>query len=550
MAIDLPLTTPEFAARYRKMGLWKDVSLFHLFEQAALRFPEKIAVVEHTRSFTYTQLLDQVESLACALLDRGIGASSVVAMQSKNSVYLPVTHLACNRIGALFIPLHDSWRGPEVQHLLEKSKASAYISPVEYRGFDHAEMLEGMRDTLPDLEHFITFDGATANSASFEGLLTQRTHRREELEALTPDPDLPAAVMLSGGTTSLSKIGRFSSNDLLVMLNNFTSTNDFSADEVIAALAPAGTGATGYVFPILVPLLHGATSVILERWGDPKVATDMIVDNKCTMAVGIPTQLTRLAPEVESRDAADFAQFRCFFNSGAPLLYDIGVRIEKAMNCVCQAMYGTTDGGVPVVTKITDNQQQRLGTVGQVVPGNECQLWGEDLKPVAEGQRGEVVWRGADKSWGYLGDDEQTAKAFTADHFYRSGDLGEFDEEGYLRIVGRIKDMILRGGRNIYPGTLEDAIIKHPAVLDVSVAAMPDRELGERACAFAVLHQDATLELNDLTTFLATQELAIWQLPERLEIMPELPRGPGGKVLKADLTKMVTEKLLQSAGAA
>lgn len=549
MAIDLPLTTPAFAARYRAMGLWKDVSLFQLFEAAAKRYPEKTAVIEHRRSFTYAQMLDMVENLACALLDRGIGAGDVVAMQSKNSVYLPVTHLACNRIGALFIPLHDSWRGPEIEHLLQKSKASAFVSPTVYRDFDHAKMLDDMRATLPDLKHFITFDTATETSERFEDLLTSRTRTSGELDALTPDPDLPASVMLSGGTTSLSKIGRFSANDLLVMLNNFTRTNEFSPDDVIAALAPAGTGATGYVFPILVPLLHGATSVILERWGDPKVAADLIVDNNCTMAVGIPTQLTRLAPEVEARRPEDFASFRCFFNSGAPLLYDIGVRIEKAMDCVCQAMYGTTDGGVPVVTSIHDNQQQRLGTVGQVVPGNECQLWDENLQPVPKGQRGEVVWRGADKSWGYLGDDEQTAKAFTADHFYRSGDLGEFDEDGYLRIVGRIKDMILRGGRNIYPGTLEDAIIKHPAILDVAVAAMPDRELGERACAFAVLRPGAALTLPELTMFMEQQDLAIWQLPERLEILPELPRGPGGKVLKADLTKMVAEKL-SMAGAA
>lgn len=547
MAIDLPLTTPEFAARYREMGLWKDVSLFQLFEVSAKRTPEKTAVIEQTRSFTYAQILDMVESLAGALLDRGVEPGGVVAMQSKNSVYLPTAHLACNRIGALFIPLHDSWRGPEIQHLLHKAKASVFVSPVVYRDFDHAKMLEDMRDTLPDLRHYLTFDQATGTSERFEDLLTRRSRSADELDALTPDPDLPAAVMLSGGTTSLSKIGRFSANDLLVMLNNFTRTNEFSADDVIAALAPAGTGATGYVFPILVPLLHGATSVILERWGDPKQAVDLIIDNRCTMAVGIPTQLTRLAPEVEARNAEDFAHFRCFFNSGAPLLYDIGVRIEAAMGCVTQAMYGTTDGGVPVVTSIHDTQEQRIGTVGRVVPGNECQLWDEKLNEVPKGGRGEVVWRGADKSWGYLGDDEQTAKAFTADHFYRSGDLGEFDEDGYLRIVGRIKDMILRGGRNIYPGLLEDTIIKHPAVLDVAVAAMPDRELGERACAFAVLRPGAALSLSELTAFMSTHDLAIWQLPERLEIMPELPRGPGGKVLKADLTKMVTEKLMAGA---
>lgn len=349
--------------------------------------------------------------------------------------------------------------------------------------------------------------------------------------------------MLSGGTTALSKISRYSSNDLMVLLDNVAHTAEFVADDIIAALAPAGTGATGYVFPILMPILYGATSVILERWSDPEDAVNLIARHNCTAAVGIPTQLTRMIPALEHRTPDQFGRFRIFINAGAPLPYDTGFKIEALMGCKIQSMYGSTDGGTPVITNLKDKKEKRLGTVGKVVPGCECELWDPEGKPAPRWHSGEVVWRSADKSWGYLGDDEQTAKVFTRDRFYRSGDLGQFDDDGYLRIVGRVKDMILRGGRNVFPLTIEEQLIKHPSVLEVAVTAMPDPVLGERACAFVVLRDSQELSFETAVSFLKDQKLAIWQLPERLEIIQDLPRGPGGKVVKSRLTELVTAKL-------
>jgi acyl-coenzyme A synthetase/AMP-(fatty) acid ligase len=329
----------------------------------------------------------------------------------------------------------------------------------------------------------------------------------------------------------------------MVLLDNFAQTAELRAEDVVAGIAPAGTGATGYVFPILTPLLHGATSVILERWSDPEDAVDLIAYHRCTTAVGIPTQLTRMRPSLERRTPEQFEDFRLFVNAGAPLPYDTGFKIEALMACKIQSMYGSTDGGTPVMTTVKDPKEKRLRTVGKVVPGCECELWDLDGQVVPQGQSGEVAWRSADKSWGYLGDDDQTAKTFTAQRFYRSGDLGQFDSEGYLRIIGRVKDMILRGGRNVFPLTIEEQLVKHPSILEVAVTAMPDPILGERACAFVVLRRDQELTFESAVDFLKGQKLAVWQLPERLEIMEDLPRGPGGKVIKSKLTDLVTEKL-------
>lgn len=548
MSVSLPLTSPEHAARYRAMGLWHDKTFYEMFAASAARNPNKTAIVEGKRRITYAELLKTVNNVAGNLLDLGLKPGDVVSLQSKNSSVMPILHLACNRIGLLYLPLHDSWRDVEVMHLLKRAGARAIVLPVEYRGFNHAQMIAGIRKDLPDLKHVFTLDetadGTVPGTRKFSELLKPSTHTAAELDKLRPDPDLPAHTMLSGGTTALSKISRFTSNDLMVMLDNFTTRAEFTENDIAAALAPAGTGATGYVFPILVPLLHGATSVILERWGgNVPEAVDMILNEKCTYSVAIPTQLTLMVPELEKHKPEDFPHFRLSYNSGAPLPYDTGLKVEKLMGCVIQSMYGSTDGGVPTVTAAKDPQEKRLRTVGKVVPGCECELWGPDEKPVAKGEPGEVVWRGADKCYGYMGDDEQTAKHFTKDHFYKSGDLGQFDEDGYLRITGRVKDMILRGGRNISPLTIEQQLIKHPSVVDVAVTSMPDPVLGERACAFVVLKQGAKLGFEEAVEFLKTQHLAVWQLPERLEYIDDFPRGPGGKTLKSKLTQIVTEKL-------
>lgn len=543
MISHLPLTSAEEAARFRELGIWKDETLTDSFRKAADRFPNKIAVIDGKRRLTYSELNTLVDNIAGNFLELGLQQGDVVALQSRNSVEMPLIHLACNRIGLLYMPIHDAWRETELAHLLKIAKVKVLVLPVVYRDFNYLAMLEGIRAQLPDLQTVFTLEGTAPGYRPFTDLTKPTKHPATALDARRPDPDLPAHIMLSGGTTALSKVSRYSSNDLRAMLAMTEAGSGFAVTDVAAALAPAGTGATGYIYPILMPLLHGATSVILERWGDPEVALQLILDNKCTYAVGIPTQLTRLIPCLEQRKLEKFDHFRCFINAGAPMTYETGLKIETLMGCATHTIYGSTDGGCPTCTSILDPQEKRLRTVGRVAPGIECELRDPSGKVVAQGENGEVVWRSPHKSWGYLGDDAQTAAVFTADHFYKSGDVGRFDQDGYLQIVGRIKDMILRGGRNIFPALIEDLLMKHPSILDVSVAAMPDPELGERACAFVVLKEGAALSFADMTAFLKDQKIAIWQLPERLEIVADLPKGAGGKVTKSALTEMVSRKL-------
>jgi len=544
MSKSIFITTPEQAAKYRAQGYWKDQTIYQRVRASALVEPEKVAFIDADRRITYGQLLETVDRIAGNLLDLDIPAGGVVAVQSKNAAELTFMHLAAQRIGLLFMPLHDSWRHIEVEHCLKTAEATTLVIPGVYREFDHGAMIAEIRANLPHLKNVFVLDGKPgAGSRDFAELLKPHRHTSAELDARTPSADAPATVMLSGGTTAMSKISVWSSNNVLDALDGYAKATGYTRAERTAAIAPAGTGATGYVYGLLAPVVLGGTSVILTRWKDPEEAIQMVVEHRCTHGVGIPTQLTLMIPGLEQRPLEQFTAFQVFTNAGAPLTTDTAEKIERLMGCKIQTLYGATDAGTAIMTTIGDPQDKRLTRAGRVVPGFDCLLWDAQGQVVPIGEPGEVVWRGPSKSWGYLGDETSTRNAFTADGFFKSGDLGQFDEDGYLRIVGRIKDMILRGGRNVSPRTSEEPLMTHPAVLEAAVAAMPDPVLGERACAFVMLKPGTALSFDEMIAFLTERKLAIWQLPERLEVVDDMPRSTGGKIAKARLTALVTEKL-------
>ncbi len=536
------ITQPHKAAEYRAQGFWKDQTVYERVRQAALVEPGKTAIIDSGRRFTYADVLRTIDTLAGNLLALGLPKGSVVAVQCKNAAELPLMHMAAQRIGLLYIPLHDSWRATEVEHTLSRSEAQVLVIPGVYRDFDHGAMVQEMIGRLP-LKHVFVLDGKPGPFRDFAELLKPHRFSTGELDAQRPDPDHPATVMLSGGTTSLSKISLWSANNLLDALDGYAKAVGYGRTDVTAAIAPAGTGATGYVYGLLSPLLFGGTSVILPRWKEPKEAIQMILEHRCTHGIGIPTQLTMMVPGLQQRKPADFSFFKVFTNAGAPLTTETAKQVEHLMGCKIQTLYGATDAATAIMTTIEDPEDKRLSTAGRVVPGFECMLWNAEGLEVPAGEPGEVVWRGPSKSWTYLNDLVNSRAVFTADGFYRSGDLGQFDAQGYLRIVGRIKDMVLRGGRNISPRTIEEPMMAHPAVLEIAVAAMPDPVLGERACAFVMLKPGQSLGFEQMITFLTDAKLAVWQLPERLEIVEDMPRSTGAKIAKGQLTAMVTAKL-------
>jgi acyl-CoA synthetase (AMP-forming)/AMP-acid ligase II len=474
-------------------------------------------------------------ALAEWLLGLGLEPGDAVALQSPNRTALALTHLACDRADLLFVPLSSEWRQREIGHLLKVARARVVIVPQTKSDFDYVAMIDELRSELPDLAHVGTLDGRAAG-VDFD--FNEVSRRASGLVSVVRDPNLPRFVMVTSGTTDLPRLSLWTDNNLWYFMQNFIRSVDLSPDDIAVGFCPANTGATGYVFGVLGPLLAGASSVLLEHWS-PQEALALIEAERATTATAVPTQVVKMLQQDNLGDH-DFSSLRLFTNAGAAMPPAAAKEMEEVFGCKAHVCYGATDGGVPSMTRTDDPAEKRQGTVGQLLPGNEVKLLDAMGEEVAPGAAGEICWRSPTKSFGYLNDAERDEAAFDADGFYHSGDLGMFDEEGYLYITGRAKDLIIRGGQNISPQELEIVLADHPAVSEVSVIGVPDAVYGERVCACVVTRPGRSVTLDDLAAFLLGRGVAKFKLPERLAVFDDLPKSAGGKISKVELRSSVT----------
>ena len=542
------LQSDEEAQRYHAEGRWGQRLLVDVFDATVARTPDKTAIVEAHRRLSYRELQRQSENLAAALLRLGVRHGDVVAVQAPNWAELPTVHLATNRIGAIFVPLSEGFRERELLHLLAKARVKVLFCPQAFRGFGAAALLAGQRAALPLLQHIVTMRAAAAaGEPGFEAMAQhdgwRATHGAPWLHAQRADADAPSHVMVSSGTTGLPRCSLFSDNNTLVkLLGQYVTAAGVDEHDVAAALAPAGTGATGYNYPILTLLLLGGTSVLLEHWSGKHLdqALALIADHRCTVATVVPAQMAQLV-QAGPLPGRDYSALRVVTNAGAKLPPAVAEGMERLFGCTVQGVYGTSEAGATAMTRVDDPVDKRRSTVGRPLDGQELRILDDDDLPVPPGAVGEVCWRGPNKSYGFLNDPAASAAVWGRDGLLDSGDLGRLDDEGYLHIVGRKKDMIIRGGQNVNPGAIEEVLLHHPSVGQVAVVPFADAVLGERIAACVVAKGDKPPALNDLKAFVREQGLAAWHQPELLVLLTELPRNAGGKVDKRALSQLATD---------
>ncbi len=535
----------DLRRRYVEAGLWPERALFDLVDASARQDPGKIAVADPHHRLTYQQFLSLTQRLAAVLLDVGVQPGEPVAIQAPNSVFLPLVHIAVNRVQGIYVSIHAQWRESEVRHLLRQSRARVlFVADQCEEGYDHISMVDTLRADIPDLEHVVPLTIGPSGLAALpseDRIVDELTEAR--LAHIPIDPDAPRHTMMSSGTTSMPKISEWSDNGLHAAFGrNYVDTAHLTADDVVLGVAPASTGATGYVYGVLAPLLVGATSVLLDPW-DPHRAVELLDAEQASCLVAVPAQIVKMLGSPRAMSGS-FARLRCISNGGAPLSEAHARQAEAVFGCRVHTMYGATDAGVPTSMDLDDPEDRRVTTVGRVVEGMELRTVDEMDVPTPAGEPGEVVWRGAHKVLGYMNDDAATAAAFDAEGWYHSGDIGILDADGFLRIVGRKKDMILRGGQNIYPGEIEEILDTHPKVESVAVVAVPDAVLGERACAFVIPKSAADpLTFDEMIECCRAAGLVKYKWPERLELVDEFPMSAGGKVQKAALTALAASRV-------
>ncbi|WP_134668295.1 MULTISPECIES: AMP-binding protein [unclassified Amycolatopsis] len=541
------MSTPTVRDRYREdeiqafyeAGYWHRDGLAELLETRSRTHGAKVFVSDGTTSRSYSAVRSQSLRLAGGLRELGIGRGDRVAVQLPNWTEFAVIAAAVSRLGAVLVPIMPIYRATEVGYVLGHSGAKVAITCEEFKGFGHLEMFSALRKENPAFESLVVARGQHGSAASLDDLMAG------------PEPDLappPSAddgflIVYTSGTTSRPKGCFHTFNTLRASAEAIAKSVQYTEDDVQFGPSPV-THSTGLVTSVVLPLLAGASSHFMEAW-EPEEGLQRIAKHGCTAAV-TATPFLQMLTAAHDSDRHDASSLRLWVCAGSPIPGSIVRRAaEKFAGCRVLSLYGRSENFLTTMCTLDDPPDRSATSDGSAVAGAAVKIVDETGAEVPRGTEGDIAYHGPSHMLEYYRDPEQTSALFTAEGYSRSGDLGFMDEDGYVRVTGRLKDIVIRGGLNISARELEDLLLEHPAVGAVAVVGMPDERLGERVCAYVVPAGDAAPALADLTSYLRERDVATPKLPERLEVVAELPMTATGKVQKHVLRAEIKTKLAQ-----
>jgi 2,3-dihydroxybenzoate-AMP ligase len=537
------------AALYLRNGWWRGLSLSDYLDRAADLHPDKVGFVDLQSRLTYAQAREQSKRLAVGLMRLGIKSRDRVLIQLPNwSDFVPA-YFALQRVGAIPVMLIDRYRAHEIERLALLSGATAWIVPVRYRKVDYAPIIDEVLSLVPAIKQVITVRGEIEGRdyAGLSHLIDETEPTPAELEQLAtrrPDPMQVAHMGPTGGTTGTPKIVPRTHNSLACGSEWCSLAWTQGPDDVSLVVGSIGHDLSlskGF----LGSLITMGTIVLLDNT-DTEVICQTIEREKVTAVVWVPTLAQRLMQyeDLDTQDLSSLKKMHCGGAAAFPgLIRDVVARLGvRFFNS-----YGATEG-MATVTRSTDDLETVTSTVGQPsCPGDAYKvvnLRGDTLPP---GESGELLVKGPGVFTGYYMNDEENAKAFDADGFFRTGDVARISESGYVTITGRIKEMINRGGESISATVIEKLIDRHPHVAAVAVVAMPDPMMGERVCAYVQPITGVELTFETVITFLREERASVLELPERIEFVEDMPYTHAQKfdkkALQADIAaKLATEQ--------
>jgi 2,3-dihydroxybenzoate-AMP ligase len=535
-----------FAARYRERGYWADQPLFEGFTGALAKYAGRTALVDEAGSVTYRELSDRSAHLARILLDLGFGPLDRIILQLPNTAMFAYLYFALQRIGAAPVLALPGHRKREITQFAEISGARALAieggmgrRAGAARGFDFTAMAAEVMASNPALELCLV-QGAEGPLPDERFVRLEDLMEREprasaaDLAQVRIDPADPALFLLSGGTTGIPKLIPRTHNDYLYNSRIAAAVCELGEGDVLLDVLPIE-----HNLPLGCPgmqgfLLSGGT-VVLGPSTRPRDVFGLIQRHRVTHIHLVPALLIRWIDDPAIAEY-DLSSVRVIQSGGQRLQPEVRLRAERALpGCFIQENFGMAEGLIMFV-RADDPPDVRRETCGRPAsPGDEVYLVDEDGNVVPDGEPGELIVRGPYTLRGYFRSPEHNARAFTADGFYRSGDLLRKMPSGNYVVEGRVKDLINRGGEKISAEEVENLILAHPAVLNVACVPYPDPVLGERMCACLVLRDGRSLSLEELVTFLLGFEIAKFKLPERVAFFDTLPLSGFGKVSKSEL---------------
>ncbi|HBH9677217.1 TPA: medium-chain fatty-acid--CoA ligase [Escherichia coli] len=529
-------------AAYRQQGLWGDASLADYWQQTARAMPDKIAVVDnHGATYTYSALDHAASCLANWMLAKGIESGDRIAFQLPGWCEFTVIYLACLKIGAVSVPLLPSWREAELVWVLNKCQAKMFFAPTLFKQTRPVDLILPLQNQLPQLQQIVGVDklAPATSSLSLSQILADNTPLTT---AITVHGDELAAVLFTSGTEGLPKGVMLTHNNILASERAYCARLNLTWQDVFMMPAPLGH-ATGFLHGVTAPFLIGARSVLLDIF-TPAACLALLEQQRCTCMLGATPFVYDLLNLLE-KQPADLSALR-FFLCG-------GTTIPKKVARECQqrgikllSVYGSTESSSHAVVNLDDPLSRFMHTDGYAAAGVEIKVVDNARKTLPPGCEGEEASRGPNVFMGYFDEPELTARALDEEGWYYSGDLCRMDEAGYIKITGRKKDIIVRGGENISSREVEDILLQHPKIHDACVVAMPDERLGERSCAYVVLKAPHhSLSLEDVVAFFSRKRVAKYKYPEHIVVIEKLPRTASGKIQKFLLRKDIMRRLTQ-----
>ena len=529
-------------AAYRQQGLWGDASLADYWQQTARAMPDKIAVVDnHGASYTYSALDHAASCLANWMLAKGIESGDRIAFQLPGWCEFTVIYLACLKIGAVSVPLLPSWREAELVWVLNKCQAKMFFAPTLFKQTRPVDLILPLQNQLPQLQQIVGVDklAPATSSLSLSQIIADNTSLTT---AITTHGDELAAVLFTSGTEGLPKGVMLTHNNILASERAYCARLNLTWQDVFMMPAPLGH-ATGFLHGVTAPFLIGARSVLLDIF-TPDACLALLEQQRCTCMLGATPFVYDLLNLLE-KQPADLSALR-FFLCG-------GTTIPKKVARECQqrgikllSVYGSTESSPHAVVNLDDPLSHFMHTDGYAAAGVEIKVVNDVRKTLPPGCEGEEASRGPNVFMGYFDEPELTARALDEEGWYYSGDLCRMDEAGYIKITGRKKDIIVRGGENISSREVEDILLQHPKIHDACVVAMSDERLGERSCAYVVLKAPHhSLSLEEVVAFFSRKRVAKYKYPEHIVVIEKLPRTTSGKIQKFLLRKDIMRRLTQ-----
>ncbi|SPB12762.1 AMP-dependent ligase [Caballeronia novacaledonica] len=544
MEFDAVLIAPRRAESIAR-GYWQDRTINDDLDACVRRSPDKIALtalqVESgtTTRFTYREMASMADRIAVGLARLGVGRNDVVSMQLPNSWQFTLTYLACSRLGAVVNPLMPILRERELGFMLEHGASKVLIVPRVFRGFDFEQMAKGLQARMPKLEHVVIVGGEGIDS--FEALLSEpawecEPDAREILTRNRPGPDDITQLLYTSGTTGEPKGVMHTANTLMSNIRPYADAMRLGPGDVVLMASPMAHQ-TGFMYGMMMPVMLGAGAVLQDIW-QPKPAIALIRSERVSFTMASTVFLTDLADAL-SDSAQSVPTLRAFLCAGAPIPGPLVEKARAALGAKIVSAWGMTEMGAVTLTRLDDDDERAFTTDGAPLPGVEVRIVDAYDAPLPTGSVGRLFVRACSGFGGYLHRAHQNAT--DAQGWFDTGDLAYVDARGYIRISGRSKDVIIRGGENIPVVEIEALLYRHPSIAAAALVAYPDARLGERACAVVVTKPGEHVDLPAIAGFLKSHKVAMQYIPERLVVRDSLPTTPAGKVQKFKLRELLRE---------